>query len=338
MSTSNAASKAAIVGLAGPGLSEAERKLFAQEQPLGFILFARNVENKSQVKNLVGDLRKSVGRNAPILIDQEGGRVQRLKPPHWRQAPPAQLFGELAARDGAAAYRAARLNALLIGRELAELGIDVDCAPVVDVPVAGAHDVIGDRAFGASPALVARLGRAVIEGFLAAGVIPMIKHIPGHGRARVDSHEHLPLVEEDAALLAASDFIPFAELAGAPMAMTAHIVYSAIDSERPATSSPRVISEIIRGRIGFQGFLVSDDLSMKALSGSFADKTRQALAAGCDAVLHCNGRMDEMEEVLANAAPLTKAAVSRLERAYGQLSVSKEEASVSDLERLLAHA
>lgn len=317
-------------------LTDAERRLFAKEQPLGFILFARNVDNKNQVKSLCDDLRKSVDRNAPILIDQEGGRVQRLKPPHWRQAPPAQVFGELAGKDPDAAYRAARLNALLIGRELAELGIDVDCAPVVDVPVAGAHDVIGDRAFGRSPALVARLGRAVIEGFLDAGVIPMIKHIPGHGRARVDSHERLPVVEEGADILEASDFIPFRELADAPMAMTAHIVYSAIDPKHPATSSPLIVGQLIRKSMGFKGFLFSDDLSMKALSGGFADRTKQALAAGCDAVLHCNGDMAEMEEVLAHAGPMVRSAKDRLDRAYAMLSVSDEDASLAELQRLLA--
>lgn len=338
MSTNSADPKAAIVGLLGTSLSEAERKLFAKAQPLGFILFARNVENKNQIKSLVDDLRKSVGRNAPVLIDQEGGRVQRLKPPIWRQAPPARIFGELAGRDAEAARQAVRLNALLIGRELAELGIDVDCAPVIDVPVDGAHDVIGDRAFGRSPGLVAELGSAAIEGFLAAGVVPMIKHIPGHGRARVDSHEHLPVVDASPEMLEQSDFIPFRELADAPMAMTAHIVYTALDAKHPATSSSTIITQLIRQSMGFKGFLVSDDLSMKALSGSFAEKTVSALKAGCDAVLHCNGQMDEMEEVLAHAAPLSKASQGRLRRAYDLLSVSDEQASLADLERLLADA
>lgn len=328
--------KAAIVGLAGTSLAEAERKLFAESLPLGFILFARNIENKSQVKSLTEELRKSVGRNAPILIDQEGGRVQRLKPPIWRQAPPALVFGELAGRNAEAAKRAVRMNALLIGRELAELGIDVDCAPVIDVPVQGAHDVIGDRAFGRSPGLVAELGRAAIEGFLDAGVIPMIKHIPGHGRSRVDSHEHLPVVEADVQTLEESDFIPFRELADAPMAMTAHIVYTALDPKHPATSSPHIITQLIRKSMGFKGFLVSDDLSMKALSGSFAERTRSALQAGCDAVLHCNGKMEEMVEVLAHAEPLSKAGQDRLERAYAMLSVSDENASEAELGRLMA--
>lgn len=338
MSINSVVPKAAIVGLAGPSLSEAERKLFAANQPLGFILFARNVETKSQVKGLVTSLRTSVQRNAPVLIDQEGGRVQRLKPPVWRQAPPAKRFGELALKDLAKARKAARLNALLIGRELAELGIDVDCAPVIDVPVEGAHDVIGDRAYGRDPDLVADLGRSVIEGFLAAGVVPMIKHIPGHGRARVDSHEHLPVVEEGRAVLEGSDFVPFKKLFDAPMAMTAHIVYRALDPGHPATSSVEIISKLIRSEMGFQGFLVSDDLSMKALSGSFADKTVSALQAGCDAVLHCNGDMAEMQEVLAHAPPLTGAAQERLKRAYALLSMSGEEASLAELERLLADA
>ncbi|MBF0267356.1 MAG: beta-N-acetylhexosaminidase [Alphaproteobacteria bacterium] len=338
MSANNGDPKAAIVGLAGAELGAAERRLFAKAQPLGFILFARNVETKSQVKALVDDLRRSVGRNAPVLIDQEGGRVQRLKPPHWRQAPPARVFGELANRNVEAARAAVRLNALLIGRELAELGIDVDCAPVIDVPSFDAHDVIGDRAFGRSPSLVADLGRAAIAGFLDAGVIPMIKHIPGHGRARVDSHERLPVVDTPADILEQSDFVPFRELADAPMAMTAHIVYAAIDAKHPATSSSLIITQLIRRSMGFKGVLVSDDLSMKALSGSYGERTQAALSAGCDAVLHCNGHMDEMEEVLAHAAPLSRASQDRLERAYDMLSPSDEDATVAELERLLADA
>ncbi|TAN51660.1 MAG: beta-N-acetylhexosaminidase [Rhodospirillales bacterium] len=338
MSENSPLPRAAIVGIAGSTLSAEERRLFAETQPLGFILFARNVIDKMQVKALVDDLRSTVEHNAPILIDQEGGRVQRLKPPVWRQAPPSKVFGDLAGRDIEAGRRAARLNALLIGRELAELGIDVDCAPVVDVPVDGAHDIIGDRAFSHSPSLVADLGRSVLDGFLAAGVVPMIKHIPGHGRARVDSHESLPVVEADAATLERSDFIPFMELADAPMAMTAHIVYTALDAKHPATLSSVVITQLIRKSMGFKGFLVSDDLSMKALSGSFAEKTHAALQAGCDAVLHCNGRMDEMTEVLAAATPLSHAGFERLERAYAMLSVSDETASPADLEALFANA
>ncbi|MBF0354170.1 MAG: beta-N-acetylhexosaminidase [Alphaproteobacteria bacterium] len=338
MSADRALPKAAIVGIAGTTLTVAERNLFSQTQPLGFILFARNIVNKSQVKELVADLRNSVNHNAPVLIDQEGGRVQRLKPPIWRQAPPARIFGDLAGRDLARACRAVRLNALLIGRELAELGIDVDCAPVVDVPSAGAHDVIGDRAYSHSPALVAELGRAAIEGFLDAGVIPMIKHIPGHGRARVDSHEALPVVDADAQTLERSDFIPFQALADAPMAMTAHIVYTALDAKHPATSSSVVITQLIRKAMGFKGFLISDDLSMKALSGSYSEKTVSALKAGCDAVLHCNGKMDQMQEVLAAAPALSRASNERLERAYAMLSESDETASLADLEQLLADA
>lgn len=279
----------------------------------------------------MADLRGIVGRDdAPILIDQEGGRVARLRPPHWREAPPAADFGALAEHDEEGACQAARLNARLIGTELAQLGIDVDCAPVLDVPAPGSHAIVGDRAFGTSPALVARLGRAAIEGFLSAGVIPVIKHIPGHGRARVDSHHELPVVEAGLDELRAVDFAPFAALADAPWAMTAHVVYQAIDADNPATTSKTAITDIIRGEIGFDGVLVSDDLSMKALSGSLGERAAAALAAGCDIALHCNAEMDEMRAVAEAAPPLTPAAEERIARGRAALRAG-EPVDVSDL-------
>lgn len=313
---------AAILGCGGLTLGDDERRLFETVNPLGFILFARNVDTPDQVRALVRSLRDCVGRaDAPVLIDQEGGRVQRLRPPHWRKAPAGQPFAELAERDLDLARRALRLNYRLIGRELAELGIDVDCAPVLDVPVPGAHDVIGDRAFGHTPDLVAELGRAVCDGLLDEGVLPVVKHIPGHGRSLVDSHLDLPVVEASRAQLEAQDFPPFRALADAPWAMTAHVVYKAIDDRAPATASVRVIEEIIRGIIGFRGVLVSDDLSMKALGGGFAERTRAALDAGCDLVLHCNGDMAEMRAVASALRPLTDTARERLVLAARQKRV-----------------
>jgi beta-N-acetylhexosaminidase len=311
----SASRSAAIFGCSGPVLTDGERRFFAGTDPLGFILFARNIETPDQVRTLVRDLRETVGRDdAPVLIDQEGGRVQRLKPPHWRKAPPGEPFARLAGRDLAAAREALRLNFRLIGRELADLGIDVDCAPVLDVPVAGAHDVIGDRAYGRTAAQVADLAGEVMEGLLDEGVLPVIKHIPGHGRAMVDSHHDLPVVEATLAELEAQDFPPFRTLAHAPWAMTAHVVYAALDASAPATTSAKVIREVIRGAIGFDGLLISDDLSMKALGGSFEERTQASLAAGCDVVLHCNGDMAEMEAIAAAVTPLSDKALARVVR------------------------
>ena len=316
MPASNQPPAAAILGCAGLRLTEAERAFFARTNPLGFILFARNVDTPAQVADLVAELRLVVGRaDAPVLIDQEGGRVQRLRPPHWRSAPAGAPFARLAAADPAAAAAALRLNFRLIGRELAALGIDVDCAPVLDVPVQGAHDVIGDRAYGIRPAQVAALGRAAMDGLLDEGVLAVIKHIPGHGRAMVDSHQALPVVEAARAELESQDFAPFRALAAAPWAMTAHVVYKAIDPDAPATTSAKVIGEVIRGVIGFDGVLVSDDLSMKALGGGFGDRARAALDAGCDIVLHCNGEMAEMTAIAAALRPLSESAQERLARA-----------------------
>ncbi|MHA1536323.1 MAG: beta-N-acetylhexosaminidase [Alphaproteobacteria bacterium] len=312
--------KPVIFGLSGPSLSDEERRFFARSAPLGFILFARNCQDPDQLRALVDALRETIGReDAPVLIDQEGGRVARLGPPHWRRSPPAAPFGALAARDFERAERAVRLNAGIIAFELAALGIDVDCAPVLDVPVAGSHEIIGDRAFSSDPDLVARLGRAAMEGFLDAGVIPVIKHIPGHGRAGVDSHRELPVVDTPLDELRRTDFAPFAALADAPWAMSAHVVYRAIDPGQPASVSAKVIEEIIRGEIGFDGVLVSDDLGMEALSGDFAERAGAALAAGCDVALHCSGVMAEMREVDAALGEIGGVTRARLERARGML-------------------
>jgi beta-N-acetylhexosaminidase len=299
-----------VLGCAGEAVGADERRFFAEADPAGFILFRRNCGSPAQVRRLVAELRHCVGRaDAPVLIDQEGGRVARLRPPGWRLYPSAV---RLAALPDPLAEEAARLGARLIADDLHRLGVTVDCLPVLDLPVAGANPVIGDRAYGGDPARVVRLAGAVCDGLLAGGVLPVLKHIPGHGRARVDSHHACPVVETLLDELERSDFVPFRALHAMPWAMTAHIVYRAIDPETPATLSPTVIADIVRGRIGFKGVLISDDLSMAALGGSLARRTEGALAAGCDLVLHCNGDRREMEEVVAAAAPLTGEAVTRL--------------------------
>jgi beta-N-acetylhexosaminidase len=311
---------AAIYGCAGLTLDAAEEAFFRAANPLGFILFARNCEAPDQVRELVAALRASVGRaDAPVLIDQEGGRVARLKPPHWRNAPPAGFFGRMASHDLQRAEEALRLNTRLIAAELTDLGIDVDCLPLLDLQFPGAHDIIGDRSYGGDPELVADLGGIVCDTLLGCGVMPIVKHIPGHGRARVDSHKALPVVETARAELEATDFRPFQLLAGAPWAMTAHVVYADLDNERPATTSPKVIEEVIRGTIGFDGLLLSDDLSMEALQGSLGARAEASLAAGCDVVLHCNGKPEEMELVAEAARPLSEAAQRRVAAARARL-------------------
>ncbi|HEY3888912.1 MAG TPA: beta-N-acetylhexosaminidase [Caulobacteraceae bacterium] len=309
---------ACILGCAGPRLSDEERAFFRDARPWGFILFKRNIENPDQVRALTEALRASIDRpDAPILIDQEGGRVQRLGPPHWPVYPPGRAYGRL---GPALRQEMARLGARLIANDLAAVGINVDCLPVLDVPSAGAHDVIGDRAYAATAEGVASLGRAACEGLLAGGVLPVIKHIPGHGRAGADSHKALPLIEAPLAELRAVDFAPFRALADMPMAMTAHLVYTAIDPTGPATTSPRVIGDVIRGAIGFQGLLMSDDISMKALSGDLAGLARATLAAGCDVVLHCNGEMAEMRAVVAGSGPLAGQSETRAAAALARIA------------------
>ncbi len=314
---------ACIFGCAGPALLDEEAAFFRDVDPWGFILFGRNVETPAQVRALADALRAAVGRaDAPILIDQEGGRVQRLGPPHWRRYPPARVYAALA--DAGVRRETAHLGARLIAHDLAAVGINVDCAPVLDVPAPGAHDVIGDRAYGERIDEVASLGRATAEGLMAGAVLPVIKHIPGHGRAMADSHHALPVVEASWAELEARDFAPFKALADLPLAMTAHVVYAAVDAERPATTSPAVIERAIRGAIGFEGLLISDDLSMKALSGDFTKRARDCLSAGCDVALHCNGVMAEMKAVADGVAPLGALAVGRAAAALARLPTAPE--------------
>lgn len=297
--------RAAITGVSGLRLTAEEAALFRATPPLGAILFARNVETPEQLRALTGELRDLLGAEAPILVDQEGGRVARLRPPHWPAFPAAAGF-----TGGPEA--AARANAALIGLACAEVGFDVVCAPVLDLRVPGAHDIIGDRSFGEDPAEVARLGRATAEGLQEAGCIPVIKHIPGHGRALVDSHLDLPRVAADRDTLAL-DCAPFAALAASgAWAMTAHILYEALDADRPATLSPAVIGKVIRGAIGFDGVLVSDDLCMKALRGDPGALAAEAIAAGCDLVLHCNGVLAETAAALEGCPVLSEAAEARL--------------------------
>jgi len=323
--------RALVLGCAGERLSAEERRVFAAADPLGFVLFRRNCRERGQLQALVGELRAAVGRDdAPVLVDQEGGRVARMSPPQWRRYPAA---AQIAALPDPLAAEAARLGGRLIADDLAEVGITVDCAPVLDLPAAGADPVIGDRAFGTEPARVALLGRAFSEGLLAGGVLPIIKHIPGHGRARTDSHIACPRVDADRADLSASDFAPFRALATMPWAMTAHIVYAAIDGSAPATFSRALIDTIIRGEIGFEGVLVSDDISMGALDGSLAERTRRALDAGCDLVLHCDGVMAEMAEIVEAARP-----ISTLTRARIAQGEALRQRSLGDFDRSAAEA
>jgi beta-N-acetylhexosaminidase len=301
---------AAIYGIEGLTLTPAEIAFFKQYRPFGFILFKRNCDNPAQLKALTDALREISGwAEVPILIDQEGGRVARLREPHWRTPPAAAMIA--ATKNPAAAF----LNARLTGLELRQMGINVNCAPLADIPVEGAHDIIGDRAYGKTAEEVIRFGQAVAEGLLAAGVLPILKHIPGHGRATVDSHEDLPIVRESLAILEASDFLPFQALRDIPLGMTAHIIYTVLDAENVATTSPAVI-RYIREKIGFEGLLMSDDLSMKALRGSFREKAERTLAAGCDLILHCNGNMQEMQEVAEGVGELSAAARERAVRAW----------------------
>jgi len=310
--------RAFIAGLSGTILTPPERAFLREADPWGLILFKRNIDNPDQVVRLTAAFRESVGRDGPILIDQEGGRVQRMGPPHWPTYPPGAVYGRVYDRDPAAGLRAACLGARLIAADLAAVGIDVDCLPLADVPVAGADAVIGDRAYGTTAAKVAASGGAVAEGLMAMGVLPVLKHIPGHGRATADSHLALPVVEADRATLDATDFAAFQPLAALPMAMTAHVVYTAIDPIAPATTSVTVVRDVIRHAIGFCGLLMSDDISMGALSGSIAERSRAAVAAGCDVILHCNGKLDEMREVAAAAPMLSGEAAARADAALAQ--------------------
>jgi beta-N-acetylhexosaminidase len=295
--------RAFITGISGLSLTDAERAFLRDAQPWGVILFKRNIETPDQVRALTAACRDALGRDAPVFVDQEGGRVQRLSAPHWPAYPPARAFGDIYDRDRDQGLHAATLGSRLIASDLRQVGIDADCLPVADVPVAGADQVIGDRAYGVEPGKVAELAKAAADGLLAEGVLPVVKHVPGHGRATADSHHALPVVQADRATLEATDFAPFRALSSLPMAMTAHVVFSAIDPVAPVTTSAIMVRDVIRNFIGFQGLLMSDDVSMKALSGTLAERSTAALAAGCDVVLHCNGDMTEMEAV-ASASPV----------------------------------
>lgn len=314
------ATGAFIAGCAGLELTSAEVAFFRETQPWGLILFARNVDTPDQIKALTSSFRDIVGRaDAPVLIDQEGGRVQRMRPPHWRTYPPGRAYAALYQQDPVAGLKATRAVYRLLAQDLAEVGINVDCVPVLDVPQPGSHEIIGDRAYGMTPEQVALLGRAAAQGLMDGAVLPIIKHIPGHGRAFADSHLELPVVDASRAELESVDFPPFAALADIPMAMTAHVVYSALDPDNCCTLSATVIGEVIRGQIGFDGLIMSDDLSMKALKGSFRERGERAIAAGCDVLLHCNGNMAEMTEVAAAAGTLDGTSAERADRALSFL-------------------
>lgn len=304
-----------FTGLAGPRLLDSERTFLSQSRPAGIILFARNIVAPDQVRWLIAEARAAIGHaDCLVLVDQEGGRVQRLRPPFWRALPSARKIARYE-NGGAGAVRAIEQVSRLIAADLRALGFNCNCTPVLDLPVEGSHEIIGDRAFGTTPADVIARGRAVIAGHLAGGVVPVIKHIPGHGRARADSHLELPVVDTPRATLEATDFAPFKALADCPAAMTAHVVYAAIDPALPASTSPVVHRDVIRGHIGFDGLLMSDDLSMKALGGPMRDRASAVIAAGSDIALHCNGDLAEMEAVAAGAGTLSGPALARFQRA-----------------------
>jgi beta-N-acetylhexosaminidase len=310
--------RAFITGISGLELSAAEREFIRTEQPWGFILFKRNIETSAQVALLVRELRAVANdAEAPVLIDQEGGRVQRLGPPNWPVYPAGAVFGALYDVDPTLGLTAARLSARLIADDLTGLGVTVDCLPLADVPVEGADAVIGNRAYGTAATKVAAIARAVTEGLEQGGVLPVLKHIPGHGRATADTHFALPEVDAPREELERTDFAAFRSLADLPMAMTAHVVFSALDPAHPATTSATIVEQVIRSGIGFQGLLMSDDVSMNALAGSIAERTRAIISAGCDMVLHCNGNLDEMREVARETPELSAKALERANRALG---------------------
>ncbi|WBL75359.1 beta-N-acetylhexosaminidase [Bradyrhizobium xenonodulans] len=334
--------RAFITGVSGTELTAVEREFIRDQRPWGFILFKRNVDTPAQVAALVAELRAVAGTgDAPVLIDQEGGRVQRLGPPHWPVYPPGAIFSSLYDTDSALGLTAARLSARLIAADLADLGITVDCLPLADVPVSGADAVIGNRAYGTEPGKVAAIARAVTEGLEQGGVLPVLKHIPGHGRATADTHFKLPTVDTPRDELERTDFAAFKPLADLPMAMTAHVVFSAVDPAHPATTSATMIAQVIRSVIGFQGLLMSDDVSMNALSGNIAERTRAIFAAGCDVALHCNGNIEEMREVAGETPELSGRA---LERANAALAARKtpqpfdRAAARTELDALIARA
>jgi beta-N-acetylhexosaminidase len=335
-------SRAFITGVSGPELSAAEREFIRAERPWGFILFKRNIESPKQVIHLIREMRDSIGSpDAPVLIDQEGGRVQRFGPPHWPAYPAGAVFGTLYDIERGLGLTAARLSARLMAADLIDLGVTVDCLPLADVPVAGADAVIGNRAYGTEPGKVAAIARAVTDGLEQGGVLPVLKHIPGHGRATADTHFRLPEVDTSKAELERTDFAAFQPLADLPMAMTAHVVFSALDPAHPATTSATIIEQVIRGVIGFQGLLMSDDVSMNALAGSIAERTRAIVAAGCDMVLHCNGDLDEMRAVARETPELSGMALKRAERALASRKVPQafdRQAARAELDALIDQA
>jgi len=312
--------KALIIGCTGTKLSAEEIKFIGEIKPWGLILFRRNIIDPSQIKALTSHFREIVGRpNAPVLIDQEGGRVQRMGPPHWRKYPAAAQYLKASRGNVNEAAQLARLSSRLIAQDLGDCGINVDCMPVLDCPVIGSNDAIGDRAYASEPEAISQIGRAAAQGMLDGGVLPIIKHMPGHGRAMVDSHYALPVVKEPIDILENTDFYPFKRLNDLPVAMTGHIVFDAIDPTGPATTSAKIIRDIIRGWIGFDGLLLSDDVSMKALAGGFRERTHALFEAGCDIALHCNGVMEEAEAVAAASPVLTGPSLERANRALSLL-------------------
>ncbi len=327
--------RALITGLSGGCLSSAEASFLAAARPAGIILFKRNIGSAEQIRRLIANAKDAIGRDdVLVLVDQEGGRVQRVKEPIARNLPPAAVYAELYSLDATTACRSAFNVARLAAAELSALGFNMNCAPVLDLPIEGAHDIIGDRAYGRSADQVISLGREVARGLMAGGVAPVIKHIPGHGRATADSHLDLPVVDAPHASLSCTDFLPFRALADMPAAMTAHVVYSDIDSENPASTSALVTSQIIRGEIGFGGLLMSDDLSMKALSGPMRARAEAVIAAGSDLALHCNGDMSEMVEVAEGVPRLSGDAAARFDAAIAAAS-RFEEFDVAEAQREL---
>jgi beta-N-acetylhexosaminidase len=305
----------AIFGLSGPTLTDDERAFFREADPAGYILFGRNVHDRAQLRALTDDLRAIHGRERLLVsIDQEGGRVARMKPPEWEAFPPGEAFARLWQVAPASAIEAARVNAEALGHDLAEVGVTVDYTPLLDVRQPGAHDVIGDRALGNEPMQVAALGRATLDGLARAGVTGCVKHMPGHGRACADSHKELPTVTASEAELE-SDIEPFRTLKDAPIGMTAHVRYTAWDAGLPGTLSPFVINEIIRTRIGFSGLLLTDDIDMQALDGTVPERAARAIAAGCDVVLNCWAKMDDMSGIAARLPAMSSEAAARLDRA-----------------------
>lgn len=331
--------KAVIFGCNGPKLSLSEKAFFRDSDPWAFILFGRNVETPAQIRRLTDDLRNAVGRDALVFIDQEGGRVQRLRPPHFRAAPAAQRFGDLYTRDASAGKRAIWLNHRLIADELRSVGVTANCAPVLDMPAPGADPIISDRAFANTPEATIEMAHAAMAGLMSGGVAPVIKHIPGHGRADVDSHKALPIIKAGEADLAGTDYVPFQAFKDAPMAMTAHVVVTHADADTPVTLSATAMRELVRGKLGYEGLVMTDDLDMKALSGDLEDLTRLALAAGCDIGLHCNGKMRSMVKVAKGAGTLTGKALERARIADNCAAVPEAfdaEAGLRELTDLMA--